>query len=145
MISIDSKLYQKHPDWMIHTPKRRATPERNQYVLDFSRPEVVDYIYKMMSKVIKETKLDYIKWDMNRYITEMYSTALPADRQLNAAPLYSRCLPLCRLTQAYPDVLFESCASGGGRFDLQDDVLLRLKPGLVTYGCCRTNEGSVRD
>lgn len=120
MISIDSKLYQKHPDWMIHTPKRRATPERNQYVLDFSRPEVVDYIYKMMSKVIKETKLDYIKWDMNRYITEMYSTALPADRQLEMPHRYILGVYnlYARLTQAYPDVLFESCASGGGRFDL---------------------------
>lgn len=120
MISIDSELYQKHPEWLIHTPERRATPGRNQYVLDFSRPEVVDYIYGLMSQVIQETKLDYIKWDMNRYITEMFSPALPADRQLEMPHRYILGVYSLyeRLTQAYPDVLFESCASGGGRFDL---------------------------
>ncbi|WP_203651912.1 alpha-galactosidase [Secundilactobacillus yichangensis] len=120
MISIDSELYKKHPEWLIHVPKRRETPGRNQYVLDFSRPEVVDYIYQMMAKVIQDTKLDYIKWDMNRYITEMYSVALPADRQLEMPHRYILGVYdlYARLTKAFPDVLFESCASGGGRFDL---------------------------
>jgi alpha-galactosidase len=120
MISIDSKLYEKHPDWMISTPGRQSTPARNQYVLDMTRPEVVDYLVDHISAIIKQTKLDYIKWDMNRNITEMYGSKLGADRQLEFAhryilgvyQLYSR------LTNAFPKVLFESCASGGGRFDL---------------------------
>lgn len=120
MISIDSKLYEKHPDWMIATPGRQGTPARNQYVLDITRQEVVDYLFEHMSAIIKQTKLDYIKWDMNRNITEMYGAKLPADQQLEfphryilgAYQLYAR------LTEAFPKVLFESCASGGGRFDL---------------------------
>lgn len=120
MISIDSKLYETHPEWLIHVPERRATPGRNQYVLDYTRQEVVDYIYDLMSTVIDDTKLDYIKWDMNRYITEMYSTNLAANRQLEMAHRYILGVYQLydRLTKAYPDVLFESCASGGGRFDL---------------------------
>lgn len=98
---------------------------RFQYVLDFSRKEVVDHIYGMMSKILEEAKLSYIKWDMNRSITECYSNALPADRQgevfhryiLGVYDLYER------LTTRFPEVLFESCASGGGRFD----------PGMLYY------------
>lgn len=92
---------------------------RNQYVLDFSRKEVVDRIYEMMAKILSEAKVSYVKWDMNRSITECYSAALPADRQgevyhryiLGVYNLYER------LTSKFPHVLFESCASGGGRFD----------------------------
>lgn len=120
MVSIDSKLYEKHPDWMIATPGRQGTPARNQFVLDMTRQEVVDYLFEHMSAIIKQTKLDYIKWDMNRNITEMYGAKLPADQQpefphryiLGVYQLYAR------LTEAFPKVLFESCASGGGRFDL---------------------------
>ena len=120
MISIDSKLYQTHPEWMIKTPGRGQTPGRHQFVLDMSRQEVVDYLFGLMSHIIQDAKLDYIKWDMNRNITEMYGADLPADQQLEFShrsilgvyDLYDR------LTKAFPDVLFESCASGGGRFDL---------------------------
>ena len=120
MISIDSKLYQTHPEWMIKTPGRGQTPGRHQFVLDMSRQEVVDYLFGLMSHIIQDAKLDYIKWDMNRNITEMYGADLPADQQpefshryiLGVYDLYDR------LTKAFPDVLFESCASGGGRFDL---------------------------
>lgn len=120
MISKDSQLYENHPDWLIHVPGRRSTPGRNQFVLDFTRQEVVDYIYGLMSQVVQDTKLDYIKWDMNRYITEMYTTHLPADRQLEMPHRYILGVYQLydRLTKAFPDVLFESCASGGGRFDL---------------------------
>lgn len=120
MISIDSKLYEKHPDWMIATPGRQGTPARNQYVLDMTRQEVVDYLFEHMSAIIKQTKLDYIKWDMNRNITEMYGAKLPADQQLEFPHRYILGVYqlYARLTEAFPKVLFESCASGGGRFDL---------------------------
>ena len=120
MISIDSKLYEKHPDWMIATPGRQGTPARNQYVLDMTRQEVVDYLFEHMSAIIKQTKLDYIKWDMNRNITEMYGAKLPADQQIEFPHRYILGVYqlYARLTEAFPKVLFESCASGGGRFDL---------------------------
>ncbi|MFD1125568.1 alpha-galactosidase [Lentilactobacillus raoultii] len=120
MISKDSELYEAHPDWMIKTPGRHSTPQRHQFVLDMTRSEVVDYLYYAMAKMIDENKLDYIKWDMNRNITEMYGMKLRADQQtefshryiLGVYNLYER------LTKQFPKVLFESCASGGGRFDL---------------------------
>lgn len=120
MISIDSKLYQTHPEWMIKTPGRGQTPGRHQFVLDMSRQEVVDYLFGLMSHIIQDAKLDYIKWDMNRNITEMYGVDLPADQQLEFSHRYILGVYdlYDRLTKAFPDVLFESCASGGGRFDL---------------------------
>lgn len=125
MVSPDSDLFTAHPDWAIHVPGRHRTEGRNQYVLDFSRREVVDYIFDLMDKVIADTRLDYVKWDMNRNITEAFSLELPPERQgevlhryiLGVYDLYER------LTSKYPEVLFESCASGGGRFD----------PGLLYY------------
>ena len=120
MISIDSKLYQTHPEWMIKTPGRGQTPGRHQFVLDMSRQEVVVYLFGLMSHIIQDAKLDYIKWDMNRNITEMYGADLPADQQLEFSHRYILGVYdlYDRLTKAFPDVLFESCASGGGRFDL---------------------------
>ena len=120
MISIDSKLYQTHPEWMIKTPGRGQTPGRHQFVLDMSRQEVVDYLFGLMSHIIQDAKLDYIKWDMNRNSTEMYGADLPADQQLEFSHRYILGVYdlYDRLTKAFPDVLFESCASGGGRFDL---------------------------
>ncbi len=125
MVNRDSDLYRAHPDWIIQTPGRRTSLGRNQYVLDFSRREVVDHIYGMMAKILSEAKVSYIKWDMNRSITEAFSASLPPDRQgemlhryiLGVYDLYER------LNTAFPHVLFESCASGGGRFD----------PGLLYY------------
>lgn len=119
MINKDSKLYQEHPDWLLATPGRFESPSRFQHVLDFSRKEVVDYIHEKISKVIRESDISYIKWDMNRYITECYSQAAPAAEQgkvfhqyiLGVYDLYTR------LTEEFPKVLFESCASGGARFD----------------------------
>lgn len=125
MVNKDSDLYRAHPDWILQTPERRVSHGRNQYVLDFSRKEVVDHIYNMMEKILSQAKVSYIKWDMNRSITECYSSALPPDRQgetyhryiLGVYDLYDR------LTTKFPEILFESCASGGGRFD----------PGLLYY------------
>ncbi|MCG4840886.1 alpha-galactosidase, partial [[Ruminococcus] torques] len=84
-----------------------------------SRQEVVDYLFGLMSHIIQDAKLDYIKWDMNRNITEMYGADLPADQQLEFSHRYILGVYdlYDRLTKAFPDVLFESCASGGGRFD----------------------------
>ena len=125
MVNKDSDLYREHPDWIIETPERHSSHGRFQYVLDFSRKEVVDKIYEMMEKILGGAKVSYVKWDMNRSITECYSSALPADRQgevfhryiLGVYDLYDR------LTSKFPKVLFESCASGGGRFD----------PGILYY------------
>ncbi len=119
MINQDSALYRDHPDWVLGTPGRKSSPGRYQYVLDFSRPEIVDEIYERMAKILGGAKVSYVKWDMNRSITEAYSAALPPDRQgevfhryiLGVYSLYER------LLTAFPKVLFESCASGGARFD----------------------------
>lgn len=120
MVSFDSDLYRNHPDWMISAPKRIPTPGRNQFVLDFSRDDVVEYIFALMSDRIKESKLDYIKWDMNRYITDAFSNQLPDSDQKELAHRYILGVYKLyqRLIDAFPNVLFESCASGGGRFDL---------------------------
>lgn len=120
MISIDSELYRNHPEWMICTPHRKPSVGRHQYVLDFTNPEVIDYLFDAISKMIHETKLEYIKWDYNRHITDAYTTTLPTTRQMEFGHRYILGVYqlLERLTKAYPDVLFESCSSGGGRFDL---------------------------
>ncbi len=120
MISIDSDLYRNHPDWMIHDPRSTPTPGRHQFVLDMTQPVVVDYLFNLMSHVIDSAKLDYIKWDMNRNITEMFSNHLSSPQQLEMPHRYILGVYALydRLTKAYPDLLFESCASGGGRFDL---------------------------
>ncbi len=119
MVNKDSDLYRKHPDWILQVPGRKTSHGRFQYVLDFSRKEVVDGICEMMTRILSDAKVSYIKWDMNRSITECYSAVLPADRQgevyhryiLGVYDLYER------LTSRFPQILFESCASGGGRFD----------------------------
>ena len=125
MVNKDSDLYRTHPDWILCAPKRVPSPSRNQYVLDFSRPEVVDYLFDMMDRLLGNAAISYVKWDMNRYITECYSLSKPADQQgkvyheyiLGVYDLYER------LIRKYPDVLFESCSSGGARFD----------PGMLYY------------
>jgi len=119
MVNEDSDLYRAHPDWVLAAPNRKKTLGRHQMVLDYSKPEVVDYIYDMLHKVISTASISYIKWDMNRAITECYSQNVPADRQgmvyhkyiMGVYSLYER------LIQEFPNILFESCASGGGRFD----------------------------
>jgi len=119
MISEDSDLYRAHPDWAIK--KEGVTPcrGRNQLVLDMTRKEVVDYIFEAISKVLKENDISYVKWDKNRDITENYTNSLPADRQGEFAHRYTLGFyDLAeRLTSSFPEVLFEGCAGGGGRFD----------------------------
>ena len=119
MTNKDSDLYRNHPDYIIQTPDRHPSQGRRQYVLDFSRPEVVDYVHDLIAKVLRAGHVDYVKWDMNRNITECFSAAFPADQQgeifhryiLGVYRLYEQ------LIQEFPKILFESCASGGGRFD----------------------------
>lgn len=120
MISIDSELYRTHPEWMICTPHRKPSVGRHQYVLDFTNQEVIDYLFDAISSIIQETKLEYIKWDYNRNITDAYTTTLLATKQMEFEHRYILGVYqlLERLTKAYPEVLFESCSSGGGRFDL---------------------------
>ena len=120
MISIDSELYRTHPEWMICTPHRKPSVGRHQYVLDFTNQEVIDYLFDAISSIIQETKLEYIKWDYNRHITDAFTATLPATKQMEFGHRYILGVYqlLERLTKAYPEVLFESCSSGGGRFDL---------------------------
>lgn len=120
MISEDSQLFRQHPDWVLEVPNRQRSLGRHQYVLDFSRAEVRDNIFNQMKNVLDQADLDYIKWDMNRNMTEVYSKVLPALQQGEVAHRYILGLYdfLDKITSAYPQVLFEGCAGGGGRFDL---------------------------
>lgn len=119
MVNKDSNLYRKHPDWIIQVPDRKNSPGRNQHVLDFSRKEVRDYIYEMMADTLRKAPITYVKWDMNRNMTEIGSAALSSDRQRETSHRYILGLyeMLDKLVMEFPHVLFESCASGGGRFD----------------------------
>ena len=125
MVNKESELYRSHPDWIIHEPNRKPSHTRNQYTLDFSRDEVVDHIYNQIEKLLSDYNISYVKWDMNRYITECYSKDKGANLQgtvyhkyiLNVYKLYDK------LTTRFPNILFESCSSGGARFD----------PGMLYY------------
>ncbi len=119
MVNPDSDLYRAHPDWAIHCPPHEPTEARNQYVLDLTREEVRDYIVKVVSDILDHNEIDYVKWDYNRNITEMYSVALPYDRQREFAHRYALGLyDICeRLIFGHPHIFFEGCSSGGARFD----------------------------
>ena len=125
MISEDSDVYRAHPDWHIHVSGRPCSLGRRQMVLDLSRKDVCDYIISAVSAMLKKANISYVKWDMNRYISEFGSSKLPADRQGEFAHRYVLGLyhVLEELTKAFPDVLIEGCSGGGGRFD----------PGMLYY------------
>ena len=114
------KLYEQHPDWALHINGRDNSLGRYQLTLDLSRKDVCDYIIKSVSDVLKSANIEYVKWDYNRYMTEVGSDLLTAERQCEVK--YRYMLGFYRileeLTSSFPNVLFESCASGGGRFDL---------------------------
>lgn len=120
MISIESQLYKKHPDWMIAIPGRRPSVGRNQYILDLSRQDVRDYLFKSLSETWHLADVNYIKWDMNRVFSDLYSANAEIHNHQEFFHRYVLGLYdlLGKLTQAFPNVLFESCASGGNRFDL---------------------------
>lgn len=119
MISRDSELYKKHPDWCIHAENKTPTESRRQLVLDMARPEVVDCIYNQVAAILDEYDISYVKWDMNRNITDNGSVYLSTDRQGEHSHRYILGVYelMKRLTERFPNVLFEGCAGGGGRFD----------------------------
>lgn len=119
MISPDSELYKAHPEWAIQIKGRDMSMSREQYVLDYSNPEVRDYIYGLMKKVLDSANIEYIKWDMNRQLTEVGSTYLPAERQRELWHRYVLGVydVMNRLTTDYPHILLENCSGGGARFD----------------------------
>lgn len=119
MVSKDSNLFREHPDWALQTPNRPMSIARYQYVLDMSRADVRDYLFDCMKNVLDNANIAYIKWDFNRNLTEVGSALLGADRQQEVFHRYVLGLYelLERLLSAYPDLLLEGCAGGGGRFD----------------------------
>lgn len=125
MISRDSELYRAHPDWCIHVPGREKSIARYQYVLDYSRQDVRDYIFGEMYKVLSANKIDYLKWDFNRNLTEVGSAQLPPERQKEVFHRFvlGTYEVMDRLTKAFPNMLIENCSGGGGRFD----------PGMLYY------------
>lgn len=124
-VNRDSDLYRSHPEWVLGDLNRTISQSRNQLLLDFSKKEVVDYIYGMFEKIFSEIPVSYVKWDMNRNMAEVFSNGNCSACQgkvrhnyiLGVYDLYNR------LTEKFPKILFESCASGGARFD----------PGILYY------------
>ena len=124
MVSPDSELYRAHPDWCLHVDGRPRTEARQQLILDLSRTEVQDYIIQSVSAVLHSAPIEYVKWDMNRNMSEAFSNR-PAAQQLETQHRYMLGLyrVLETITSEFPHVLFEGCAAGGGRFD----------PGMLYY------------
>ncbi|RII36470.1 alpha-galactosidase [Clostridium chromiireducens] len=128
MVSPDSDLYRAHPDWCIHVPNRepkQSRAQRSQLVLDLSREDVCNEIIKMLSNILESAPISYVKWDMNRGISDLGSAKLPSNKQREISHRYVLGLYyiLETITSKFSEVLFESCASGGGRFD----------PGMLYY------------
>ena len=119
MVSPDSDLFRAHPDWCLHIPGREGITARHQLVLDLGREDVQQFVYDAVATTLRDSGAAYLKWDMNRNFSNIGSAALPPDRQGETAHRYILGLyaVLDRLVQDFPDVLFEGCASGGGRFD----------------------------
>lgn len=135
MVSVNSRLFEQNPDWILHIPGRKPSLGRHQLTLDLSRDEVVAHIYKQMDVILSCGHIDYVKWDMNRNMTELGSAAWPANQQSEISHRYILGLYklLERLTDRYPDILFENCASGGNRFDL--GMLSYMPQGWVSDMC----------
>ena len=120
MVNENSELYRAHPDWVMEIPGKPHSEGRNQRILDFSNPDVVDYMTKQMEKVFSSGNIAYVKWDMNRIFSDYFSQHLPANRQKEVGHRYMMGLykMLESLNKSFPNILFEGCASGGNRFDL---------------------------
>lgn len=117
MVSPDSNLYRAHPDWCLHVKGRPRTEGRWQLILDLSREDVCEHIIQVLSDIIGNAPIAYVKWDMNRNMTEIGSALLPPERQREVPHRYMLGLyrVLETVTSAFPHVLFESCSGGGGR------------------------------
>ncbi len=125
MISPDSDLYRAHPDWCLQVKGRAYTMRRDQLILDLTRKEVRDYVVKSVCDVLNSANIEYVKWDMNRNFSETGSLTLDAEHQREVYHRYVLGLYeiLEEITSRYPNILFESCQGGGGRFD----------PGMLYY------------
>ena len=120
MVNEKSELYKKHPDWVIKIPSKMHSKGRNQMILDLTRNEVQEFIIDTMTNLLSSCEISYIKWDMNRTFTDIFSQALPSDRQGEVIHRYYMGLyhVMNVITKKFPKVLFEGCAAGGNRFDL---------------------------
>lgn len=120
MISVDSNLYRAHPDWAMAIPSKLHSEGRNQRVLDLANPEVQDFVINKMTEVFSSADISYVKWDMNRIFSDVFSPYLSSERQGETAHRYICGLyrVMKELVNAFPQILFEGCASGGNRFDL---------------------------
>ncbi len=125
MVSEDSDLFRAHPEWVMAIPGRHAVRSRNQLVLDITRDDVQNYLITSVNRILDSAKIDYVKWDINRSVTDVFSNALPAERQ---GEVYHRyVMGLYRIMdgiiKTHPDILFEGCSGGGGLYD----------PAMLTY------------
>lgn len=120
MVNVKSRLYEKHPEWVVDIPEKPHSEGRNQRILDLSNTEVQDYIIEQMSNIFSSADISYVKWDMNRIFSDYYSKNLQPERQGEMAHRYVCGLYHCmrELTKRFPDILFEGCSAGGNRFDL---------------------------
>ena len=129
-VNPDSDLYRAHPDWAIQTPEREPSLGRNQMVLDLTRPEVRDYIVDALDRVLSSAKISYVKWDYNRHISDMYSVTLKQQGEFFHRYILGLYEVLRRIfVEKHPDILLESCSSGGNRFDLG---MLAFSPQIWT-------------
>ena len=120
MVNVNSELYRTHPEWVMEIPGKPHSEGRQQRILDFANPAVVDYITEEMTKVLSSANIQYVKWDMNRIFSDYYSQYLKPEQQGEVAHRYMMGLyqMMNTLTTRFPHILFEGCASGGNRFDL---------------------------
>jgi alpha-galactosidase len=124
MINPKSNLYQEHPEYVVKIDGRNPSLGRNQLVLDLCNSEVRNYIKTQLSKILDSTKIDYIKWDMNRHITDMYSKTIENQGMFFHQYILGLYEILEFINTKYPNILIETCSSGGNRFDL----------GMLKYG-----------
>ena len=119
MVNEDSDLYRAHPDWALCDPGRKPVIARSQLVLDMTRGDVREYLFDCISRILKDAQIEYVKWDFNRSVSNMWSGNLPADRQGEVAHRFVLGVYelLGRIREAFPEILIEGCAGGGGRFD----------------------------
>ncbi|MBK0347761.1 alpha-galactosidase [Aerococcaceae bacterium zg-ZJ1578] len=120
MVSVDSELYRNHPEWVLNGYQKALSPSRNQHILDFSRPEVIDYIFNMLQASLGNIPLSYIKWDMNRNLSQVYSHYLSTEQQGEVPHRFVMGMYdlARRIRNECPNILIEGCSGGGGRFDL---------------------------
>ena len=125
MISPDSDLYRVHPDWCLHVPDRHRSLARKQLILDYSREDVREAVLEMLTNILGSANITYVKWDMNRNMSEIGSALLDKEHQMETAHRYILGVyqVMDVITDRFPDILFESCSGGGGRFD----------PGILYY------------